>query len=102
MKKIWHLQKESHHLCLKIYSIGTSFGLPAYGDSLAQKVRKIAPDVSADIDPCVFAQSVFQAFKAYKFGDMFAQWQSSGFKNYFPEEEYQTLRKLLRNTGGHL
>lgn len=97
--QLWHLQKESDQLYLKMYRIGSSFGLPVCGDPLAQKSQRVAPEVSAVIDPFVFAQSILQAFKEYKLPDAFAQWQSSGFRDHFPEEEYHALRKLLRAKG---
>lgn len=96
---IWHLQRDVDHLSMKTYSLDSSFGLPVCGESMAQKIQWLTPELTVSIDRYVFAQTIYHAFKSCRFGDMLAQWESSEFKNYFPEEEYHTLRKLLRSAG---
>lgn len=97
---VWHLEKEQELLCLKIYRLGSSFGLPVCGEGLAQKVQTKEPERSDDFDTLAFAQTVFYAFREYRFGDRLAQWQGSEFKDHFPDAEYRVLRKLLRSGTG--
>ena len=94
---IWHIEKDIDQLCLKVYSIGCSFGLPVCGEGLAASVNNIDPYLTACLDIYTFAQSVCHAFKECRYGEMLEQWQGSEFKDHFPETEYQALRKLIRS-----
>lgn len=95
--QIWHMDRSFEQLHLEIYSIGSTFGLPVYGELLAKKVRSCTPMVCAVLDPFLFAQTVYDSFKEYGYGDALEQWNNSEFSNDFPKEELQELRRALRN-----
>lgn len=94
---IWHLERQGRDLHLEVFRAGYSFGFPVYGDGLEEIANKAELIVSLNADIWMFAQTVCDAFKEYRFGEKSEQWQCSGFGDYFPNKEYQMLRRRLRN-----
>lgn len=93
---IMHMHRRKQNLALRIFRVGSSFGLPVQADGLADKVKHAEAVLTAETDIFGFAHSVCDAFEVWGSENRLWQWQSSAFKEYFPQKEYQTLRKLLR------
>lgn len=93
---IWQLSLEEDAICLRIYRLDSYVNLPASGSGLEDRVRFIEPERQLQCDADTFVRSVCRAFSEYRTGDGLEKWNCSGYGEYFPSEEYQQLRRLLR------
>lgn len=96
---IWHLETHGQSLILHIYEGGGSFGLPLQGNGLQRQAE--SADLLLGVNTLLypFALSVCNAMKVYSYGKGYEKWQNSQYRNTFPREEYQKLRRILRYAG---
>ena len=96
---IWHFETDGQTLILHIYEGGCSFGLPLQGDDLQKQSESADMLLSVKTLLYPFSLSVCNAMKEYSYGKGYEKWQNSQYKNTFPRDEYQKLRRILRNAG---
>lgn len=96
---IWHLEAQGQILTLHIYEGGCSFGLPLQGDDLQRQSESANLLLGIRTLLYPFSLSVCNAMKEYSYGKGYEQWQNSQYKNTFPRNEYQKLRRILRCAG---
>ena len=93
---VWHLVFDGAMLQLEDFCVDGYKTWPVCGDTLAARVKDAQPKMVLAGDGITFAQSVCDAFKAFRTSEGLKQWQE-GFSNAFPTEEYQILRRQLRS-----
>lgn len=93
---IWRLTVKNELLNLFIYDGESSFGLPLEGDALRKYAVPSKTMLEANVSLSFFADSVCDAFKFYSYGEGYAIWQSSRYKDMFPRTAFSQLRRILR------
>lgn len=94
---IWHLRTRDEILELCIYEGDSSFGFPSEGSSLKKDAESSQIILKINTSLYSFALSVCNALKYYSYGEGYAIWQNSKYKDMFPRDEYSGLRKILRS-----
>lgn len=96
---VWRLAVKHEMLELFVYDGDSSFGLPLEGSSLSKYAVPSGIILEAKTSLYLFAQSVYDAFKFYSYGEGYETWQNSRYKDQFPRAEVSQLRKILRQNG---